>query len=99
MGWTETHQRWQALREVEAELAASPVVQLPWREEYTALFGDRDTLVAMLRYRLRLASDTQLDTHLPEAVLEEQRHRLAVRSAGVRRLLEQYDARGAHVAA
>jgi exoribonuclease II len=103
MGWTETHQRWQVLREVEAELAVSlaagPVVRLPWREEYAALFGDRATLVAMLRYRLRLAEEAQLDPRLPEDVREEQQRLLAARTAGVRRLLEQYDAGGVHVAA
>lgn len=99
MGWIETRRRWQVLRELEVELAASPVVELPWREEYVALFGDRETLLTMLRYRWRLARDAQLDTRLPEAVLEEQRRRLEARSVGVRRLLEHYDAGGAHVAA
>lgn len=100
MGWTETHRRWQVLRDVEAELASSSVPRLPWREEYAALFGDPDTLVAMLRYRLRLTLEAQLDLLLPEDVLDEQRSRLAARTAGVRRLLQDYDAPGrTHVAA
>lgn len=98
MGWSETHQRWQVLREVETELAASTSVRLPWREEYVALFGDRDTLVAMLRYRLRLAQEAQVDLWLPEEVREDQQRRLAARTAGVRRLLEEYDG-GVHAAA
>lgn len=77
-----------------------PVVRLPWREEYAELFGDRDTLVAMLRYRLPLAREAQLDLLLAEDVLAEQRRLPAARTAGVRRLLEEYDAPGrTHVAA
>ena len=99
MGWTETHRRWQALRELEAELAVSPVVRLPWRDEYAELFGDRETLLSMLRYRLRLAREAQLDPWLPEDLREEQQRSLAARTAGVRRLLEPYAGSRPHVAA
>ena len=99
MGWTETRRRWQVLRELEAELATSPVVRLPWREEYAELFGDRETLLTMLRYRWRLSREALSDPELPEDVVEDQWRRLEARSAGVRRLLEEYDAGGVHVAA
>lgn len=99
MGWTETRRRWQILREIEATLDRG-ATELPWTEEYAALFGEPSALLAMVRYRWQLAYDTQVDSHLPEHVLEEQRRRLDARLAGVRRLLETYDARGGdHVAA
>jgi len=90
MSWTETHRRWQALQEIDA-LVSAGCDELPWNSEYAEIFGDRDTLAAALRYRLKLASDAQLDTHLPEQVLEEQRLRLVERSAGMVRLLRSHD--------
>jgi hypothetical protein len=93
MGWTETRRRWQILREIEESLHHG-ATELPWTEEYAALFGEPSALLAMVRYRWQLAYDTQVDSHLHEHVLEEQRRRLDVRLAGVRRLLEAYDARG-----
>ena len=86
MTWSETHRRWQALREVEEHLATD-AAELPWTEEYAEIFGDRDGLVAALRYRWQLSRDTQLDSHLPEHVLDEQRRRLDHRARGVLRLL------------
>ena len=88
MTWTETHRRWQALRAVEEQLWAAETPALPWNDELAAIFGDRDGLRAALRYRWRLAVSTQLDTHLPERVLEEQRRRLAERARGVLRVLD-----------
>ncbi len=88
MSWTDTHRRWQAMREIEETLAADPYRELPWRHEYAELFGDRAGLVAALRYRWDLARTTQLDTHLPEAVLEEQEQRLTHRARGILRLLD-----------
>ena len=90
MSWTETHRRWQALREIET-LANAGAEALPWNAEYADLFGHPDQLVAALRYRWRLTRDAQLDTHLTEQALEEQRRRLAERHAGVLRLLRAYD--------
>ena len=87
MTWNETHRRWQALRAVEERLSATDAPVLPWDDELAAIFGDRDGLRAALRYRWRLAVSAQLDTHLPERVLEEQRRRLADRARGVRRVL------------
>ena len=96
MGWTETHRRWQALQEIEStantRLADGQLVdELPWNPEYAEIFGDRDTLVATLRYRWEQTRRAQLDSHLPESVLEEQWCRLQTRHAGVLRLLERYD--------
>jgi hypothetical protein len=92
MGWPETRRRWQILREIESALAddESDSTDLPWSEEYADLFGDRAGLVRMLRYRCRIAYDAQLDPHLPEPVLDEQRRRLDVRLAAVHRLLARH---------
>lgn len=92
MTWTETHRRWQALQEIET-LAHDPSLdELPWTAEYAEIFGDRDQLAAALRYRWEQTRRAQLDSHLPEAVLEEQWCRLYSRQAGVLRLLERHDA-------
>lgn len=88
MTWNETHRRWRALRDIEESLADG-AGELPWTEEYAALFGDRDALLAALRYRWQLSRDAQLDSHLPEHVLEEQRRRLTARASGVLRLLRE----------
>jgi hypothetical protein len=96
MSWTETHRRWRVLQEIETLANAGlsdgrPVEELPWTAEYAEIFGDRATLVAALRTRWEQARRAQLDSHLPEAVLEEQWCRLHTRHAGVLRLLERYD--------
>lgn len=88
MTWNETHRRWRALREIEEGLADG-TGELPWTPEYADLFGDRDGLLAALRYRWELSRDAQLDSHLPEQVLEEQRRRLTERASGVLRLLRE----------
>ncbi len=90
MSWTETHRRWQALAEIEA-LANAGCDELPWNDEYAAIFGDRDELAAALRYRWELNRDAQLDTHLSERVLEQQRQRLVARNEGVLRLLRNHE--------
>ena len=86
MSWTETHRRWQALQQIESLANASAI------DEYAEIFGTRDNLAAALRYRWEQTRRAQLDTHLPEAVLEEQWCRLWARQAGVLRLLERYEA-------
>jgi hypothetical protein len=96
MSWTETHRRWQALQEIEA-LASAGCDELPWNTEYAEIFGDRDELAAALRYRLKLTRDAQLDTHLPERVLEEQRLRLVERNADVVRLLRNHESASARI--
>ena len=90
MGWTETHRRWQALQEIEARANAAAIDELPWHPEYAELFGDRDGLAAALRSRVEQTRRAQLDTNLPESVLEEQWYRLEARHAGVLRLLHRY---------
>lgn len=92
MGWTETHRRWQALQEIEALANASTTDELPWTDEYADIFGDRATLVAALRHRWDQTRRAQLDTHLPERVLDQQWCRLHERHAGVLRLLAAYAA-------
>lgn len=88
MTWSETHRRWQAMRTIEEQLAGTTTAALPWNAELAELFGDRAGLVAALRYRWQLSLDTQLDTHLPERVLEENRRRLELRARGILRLLD-----------
>lgn len=88
MTWSETHRRWQAMRTIEDQVSATSTPELPWNDELALLFGDRTGLVAALRYRWQLSLDAQLDTHLPEPVLEEVRRRLELRSRAVRRLLD-----------
>ena len=91
MGWTETHRRWQALQEIESMASTGAIDEIPWTDEYAEIFGDRAALVAALRHRWQQTRRAQLDSHLPEHVLEEQWCRLHTRHAGVLRLLERYD--------
>jgi len=91
MGWTETHRRWQALQEIEALASAGSIDEIPWTDDYAGIFGDRAALVAALRHRWQQTRRAQLDSHLPEHVLEEQWCRLHTRHAGLLRLLERYD--------
>lgn len=98
MSWTETHRRWQALQEIDA-LVSAGCDELPWNSEYAEIFGDRDGLAATLRHRWNQTRQAQLDTHLPEDVLEQQRDRLTARNAGVLRLLSSYASSGLDLAA
>jgi hypothetical protein len=91
MTWTDTHRRWQVLHEIEELAADRTVEELPWRPQYAALFGTPDGLAAALRTRVEQTRQAQLDTHLPEPVLEENWHRLEARHAGVLRLLERHE--------
>lgn len=87
MTWEQTHRRWRAMRAIEEQLGDQVEPRLPWNDELAELFGDPAGLAAALRYRWQLTIDTQLDTHLPEWVLAEQRARLQQRGEGVRRAL------------
>jgi hypothetical protein len=90
MSYAETRRRWQALQEIEA-LASAGCDELPWNDDYAEIFGDRDTLAAALRYRWNLTMEAQLDSHLPEHVLDQQLRLLEDRNAGVLRLLRAHD--------
>jgi hypothetical protein len=90
MTWTETHERHRIIREVEAAATADPSGALPWREEYAALFGDRDGLLMALRSRWDRTCQAQLDSRLSDVTLDETYRQLRKRHAGVLRILERY---------
>jgi chromosome condensin MukBEF complex kleisin-like MukF subunit len=92
MTWHETRARWRILREIAAASDTDPTGELPWNDEYAEVFGDREQLVAALRYRLANAERAQMDLFLSEPVLEERLDDLRVRHAGVVRILERHDA-------
>lgn len=92
MSWHDTRVRWRILREIEASTHDDPSGTLPWNDEYAEVFGDRDALVAALRYRWTNAQRAQLDLFLSEPVLEERLDDLRGRQAGVLRILQRYDA-------
>ena len=91
MGWTETRRRWELMREVAAAAELRADGELPWKDEYAEVFGDRAGLLAALRYRWELTAGTQLDSHLDEDELDERFRDLAGRNAGVLRVLRRYD--------
>ena len=91
MGWTETHRRWQALQDIEARATAGLIDELPWDDDHADVFGSRDALAAALRHRWEQTRRAQLDTHLPEHVLEEQWCRLRTRQAAVLRILRAHE--------
>ncbi|UPK75127.1 hypothetical protein MU582_00390 [Nocardioidaceae bacterium SCSIO 66511] len=90
MSWDETHRRWQAVREVIAQIDIDASGELPWRSEYAEIFGDRDGLVHALRYRWKLIVQAQLDPELSEDVLAETFRDIMVRNAGLLRVLDRY---------
>lgn len=98
MTWSETHARYRIIREVVAAADADPTGALPWREEYAEHFGDRDGLLAALRIRWERTCQAQLDSHLPEAALDERRRELRRRNVGVLRILERNAVRGTFLA-
>ena len=71
MTWHETRARWRILREIAAASDHDPTGALPWNDEYAEVFGDRESLVAALRYRWTVAQQAQLDVFLIEPVLGE----------------------------
>jgi len=92
MTWHETRARWRILREIAAASDHDPTGALPWNDEYAEVFGDRESLIAALRYRWTNAQRAQLDMFLTEPVLEERLDDLRDRHAGVVRILERHDA-------
>ena len=93
MTWTETHERYRIIREVEADAMADPTGTLPWRDEYAATFGDREGLLLALRHRWERTCQAQLDTNLPEHVLDERYRELYRSNAAVLRILDRYAVR------
>ena len=91
MSWHDTRVRWRILREIEAASHDDPTGTLPWHDAYAAVFGDRESLVAALRYRWQLTQQAQLDMFLTEPVLDERLDDLRRRNAGVLRILERHD--------
>ena len=90
MTWRETHDRWQAIREVEEAIDRDPSGVLPWSERLEAVFGDRDGLLRALAYRWNLIVQAQLDPELSDDVLAETRRELTRRHAGLLRVLCRY---------
>jgi hypothetical protein len=98
MTWHETRARWRILREIAAASDHDPTGALPWNDEYAEVFGDRESLVAALRYRWTNEQRAQMDLFLTEAVLDERLDDLHRRNAGVLRILERHDAEKAREA-
>lgn len=61
MSWTRTHEWWQALREVVAEIERRQDATLPWQPRYAEIFGDRAGLRRALGYRLALMEQAQVE--------------------------------------
>lgn len=93
MSWHETHRRWQAIRDVEAEIDAGPAGVLPWNERYADIFGSRDELVRALEYRWSLIVQAQLDPELSEDVLAETFRKVTLRHAPLLGVLDAYSRR------
>lgn len=90
MTWTETHERQRIIRDVAAAAEADPTGTLPWRDEYADWFGDRDGLLQALRHRWERTCQAQLDSHLPEDLLDDRYRELHRSNAGVLRILDRY---------
>ncbi|GAB3251625.1 hypothetical protein [Nocardioides dilutus] len=90
MTWHETHERTRIIREVEAAAAVDMSGRLPWRDSWSAYFGDRSGLLTALRSRWDRMCIAQLDELTsPEQVRETER-RLRRSNAGVLRILEAH---------
>jgi hypothetical protein len=89
MGWTQTHQYYAALREVEAELDRGG--EIPWRTEWAELFGDPEGLVTAVVRRWRVLAEAQLaDVFEPAGTSPEE---LAAAHPGLARIVEESAAR------
>jgi hypothetical protein len=94
MTWHEshssTHERLRIIREVEAAAAVDMSGRLPWRESWSACFGDRHGLLIALLERWERMSPARTDELTsPERVRETER-RLRRTDAGVLRILEAH---------
>ena len=90
MTWTETHDRWRVLQEVEAAANADGTGELLWKPEYAAHFNTPQELVAALAHRWDLMIEAQLDPALHEDYLDERRRDLVREHAGLLRVLKRY---------
>jgi hypothetical protein len=85
MGWTQTHEYYSALREVERELDRGG--EIPWRDDWTTVFGDRDGLLTAVVRRWRVLAEAQLaDVFEPGGASAEE---LAAAHPGLARVVEQ----------
>lgn len=90
MTWHDPHERTRIIREVEAAAAADLSGRLPWRESWSACFGDRSGLLTALRSRWDRMCIAQLDELTsPEQVRETERN-LRRSNTGVLRILEAH---------
>lgn len=89
MSWTRTHEWWQALLEVVAEIEHRQDGTLPWQPRYAEIFGDRDGLRRALAYRWTLIQQAQVEEPY-EANGRPSREALtlAARHRAVRRVLD-----------
>ena len=90
MSWTETHERHRIIREVVAAAERDSSGTLPWRNEYAALFGTPDGLVAALRQRWQLTCETQLEATMSDDEIQSRHRELLVEHAAVLRILDRY---------
>ena len=90
MSWQETHRRWRAIRDVEAEIDTGAPGVLPWNERYAEVFGTRDELLRALEYRSSLIVQAQLDPELPDDVLAETFRDITLRHAPLLGVLDAY---------
>jgi hypothetical protein len=90
MTWHETHQRIRIIREVEATAAVDMSGRLPWRESWSASFGDRQGLLDALRARWDRMCIAQLDELTSFERVRETERRLRRSNAGVLRILESH---------
>jgi hypothetical protein len=93
MTWTETHRRWAALRDVQAEINRRHDGELPWSDALAEIFGTRHQLALALQYAWTLTLTARVDNAVEldgagAARLAAQRH--AGRTAAVRRVLERH---------
>ena len=92
MTWTETRRRQQVLREVRAVAAVRLDGVLPWSDDYTDAYDDRDALLRDLAYFWRIQVEAQVDPRLDEVGLQDRREELFRQNEGVLRILDAHDA-------
>jgi hypothetical protein len=93
MTWTETRRRQDVIREVRAMAEIRRDGVLPWSDDYRDAFAGPEDLLAELAYRWRLHVETQIDTNLGEAALDERWSALHAWHQPVLDILEEHRAR------